>query len=190
MNKLNKLYLVFTLWIAAGSAWAADALEPVLKDRGQHFQTEGKIVPIEKDGIHDPGNPAVRVLQPPSEALTGFPRDDAGVVDWAQAIKQGLIAPRASIDGSAKQQTLDLDITFTDTGAMPHVRFSHLSHTQTLDCANCHPAIFVQKKGANNIAMDDVYQGKYCGLCHGKVAFPATLNCARCHSGSDAAGKQ
>jgi c(7)-type cytochrome triheme protein len=75
-----------------------------------------------------------------------------------------------------------MDIIFTDTGSMPYVRFPHLSHTLWLDCSNCHPSIFVQKKGANNIAMTDILQGRFCGLCHGKVSFPPTLNCTRCHS--------
>lgn len=188
MNKHLMLLLAASLW-AGGAASAADKLEPVLKDRGQHFQTEGKIVPVEKDGIHDPTNPAVSVFQPPAEALGGFPRDNAGLIDWVQAIKQGIIDPRADIDGLSQKQTLDLDIVFTNTGAMPNVRFPHLSHTLWLDCSNCHPAIFVQKKGANKFVMNDILQGKYCGVCHGKVAFPPTLNCARCHSVPKGGGK-
>lgn len=186
MKKFVNLLLISSLWIGGGAACAAEALEPVLKERGRHYQTESEDIPVHEDGIHDPANPAVHMLQLPSEALIGFPRDSAGITDWVQAIKQGMIAPRADIDGNSQKQTLDLDIIFTDTGAMPHVRFPHLSHTLWLDCSNCHPAVFVQKKGANNIAMNDIYQGKYCGLCHGKVAFPPTLNCARCHSVSTA----
>ncbi len=189
MFKSIKIILVTSLWIGAGAAFAADTLEPVLKDRGRHFQTEGTDIPVEKDGIHDPENPSVEVLQPPSEALAGFPRDSAGIVDWVQAIKQGYIEPRADLEGLSSKQTLDLDIIFTDTGAMPNVRFPHLSHTLWLDCSNCHPAIFVEKKGANPIAMNDIFQGKYCGVCHGKVAFPPTLNCTRCHSVPKDTGK-
>lgn len=173
---------MLAIWTGGSVAGAAEQLEPVLKERGQHYQTEAAIIPVDKDGIHDPGNPAVKALQPPSEALNGFPRDSAGIVDWVQAVRQGLIDPRADLGGQSQKQTLDLDILFTDTGAMPSVRFPHLSHTLWLDCANCHPAIFVQQKGANRIAMNDILQGKYCGVCHGKVAFPPTLNCARCHS--------
>lgn len=182
MVKLIKTIVVLSLWLGAGMSHAQDRLEPVLKERGRHFQTEGEVVPVEKDGIHDPDNPAVEVLQPPSEAMTGFPRDNAGIVDWVQAIKQGYIEPRADIEGLTQKQTLDLDIVFTNTGAMPNVRFPHLSHTLWLDCSNCHPAIFEQKKGANKFVMNDILQGKYCGVCHGKVAFPPTLNCVRCHS--------
>ncbi|MFQ5470211.1 MAG: c(7)-type cytochrome triheme domain-containing protein [Gammaproteobacteria bacterium] len=187
MNNRNfnrTVYASVLLFILGGGGivCAADLLEPVLKDRGRHFQTESEIVPVFDDGIHDPDNHAVDVLQPPYEALIDFPRDNAGIIDWIQAVKQGFIEPRADIDGKTQKQTLDKDIIFTDTGAMPHVRFPHLSHTLWLDCSNCHPAIFIEKKGANNIAMNDILTGKYCGLCHGKVAFPPTLNCMRCHS--------
>jgi c(7)-type cytochrome triheme protein len=193
ISKVAKIFpnlvLILSLLICGGVGSAADQLEPVIKDRGKHFQTEGEVTPILEDGIHDPANPAVHVLQPPYEALVEFPRDGSGIVDWVQAVKQGLIEPRADIDGTSQKQTLDLDIVFTETGAMPNVLFPHSSHTLWLDCSNCHPAIFVQKKGANKFVMNDVYQGKYCGLCHGKVAFPPTLNCVRCHSVPKIAGK-
>ena len=29
--------------------------------------------------------------------------------------------------------------------------------------------------------MGDIFQGQYCGECHGKVAFPVLTGCERCH---------
>ncbi len=182
MRVIFYLALTFSLLLGGKAAHAAGKLEPVLKDRGKHYQTESEVIPVLDDGIHDPSNDAVHVFQAPYEAMVEFPRDNAGIVNWVETIKRGLIAPRADLHGESNKKTLDMDIIFTDTGNMPHVRFPHLSHTLWLDCSNCHPAIFTQKKGANDIAMTDVFQGKYCGLCHGKVAFPPTLNCKRCHS--------
>jgi len=176
------LALTCSLLLSGQAAHSADKLEPVLKDRGKHYQTEDVVIPVSEDGIHDPTNDAVSVFQEPYEAMVDFPRDKVGIVNWVETVKQGLIAPRADLHGETEKQTLDLDIIFTDTGKMPHVRFPHLSHTLWLDCKNCHPAIFKQKKGANDIAMTDVLTGKFCGLCHGKVAFPPTKNCMRCHS--------
>ncbi len=182
--------LTFSLLFSGSAVHAAAGLEPVLKDRGKHYQTESEAIPVAEDGIHDPTNDAVEVFQNPYEAMLEFPRDNVGIVNWIETINQGLINPRADINGETEKQTLDLDIIFTDTGNMPHVRFPHLSHTLWLDCKNCHPAIFKQKKGANNIAMNDVLTGKFCGICHGKVAFPPTMNCMRCHSvPQDAANK-
>lgn len=184
--------LLCLLFANSGIADAAAQLEPVLKERGRHFQTDGEIVPIADDGIHDPQNAAVDVLQPPYEAMMDFPRDNAGIIDWEQAIRKDYIEPRADINGETKKQTFDLDIIFTNTGNMPNVRFPHSSHTLWLACSNCHPDIFIQKKGANKFKMTDILQGRYCGVCHGKVSFPPTMNCIRCHSvkkTASAAGK-
>lgn len=181
--------LVCSLVLCDNIASAADKLEPVLKDRGRHFQTEGEVVFVPEDGIHDPSNPAVEIFQPPYDAMLEFPRDNAGIIDWVRTIKQGLIEPRADIDGVSKKETLDLDIIFKKTGPMPYVRFPHSSHTLWLDCSNCHPAIFVEKKRANKFTMTDIFQGRFCGVCHGKVAFPPTLNCKRCHSVAKKADK-
>lgn len=178
----SALALAFSVLLGSQAGHAADKLEPVLKDRGKHFQTEGAVIPVPEDGIHDPSNDAVHVFQQPVDAMSKFPRDSVGLVNWVEAMDKGLIAPRADIWGETEKKTLDLDIIFTQTGKMPNVRFPHLAHTKWLDCSNCHPDIFIEKKGANNIAMQDVLTGKYCGLCHGKVAFPPTKNCMRCHS--------
>jgi len=174
--------LISSVLFSGNAVHAAGELEPVLKDRGKHYQTESEVIPVPEDGIHDPSNDAVHVFQAPYEAMVDFPRDAVGNVNWVETVKRGLIEPRADMLGETQKKTLDMDIIFTDTGKMPHVRFPHLSHTLWLDCSNCHPAIFTQKKGANDIAMTDIFQGKFCGLCHGKVAFPPTKNCMRCHS--------
>ena len=76
---------------------------------------------------------------------------------------------------------MDMDIMLNLNGSMPQVRFPHRAHTMWLSCANCHPAIFVPKKGANAISMERILMGEQCGICHGAVAFPPT-ECARCHS--------
>jgi len=42
---------------------------------------------LEDDGVHDPKNPAIGLLQQPGEALAALPRDTAGnLVRWVQAI--------------------------------------------------------------------------------------------------------
>lgn len=152
--------------------------------KGAHFQIDGKVVPIAEDGIHDPSNiSAMYGLQQPVEAMEYFPRDSAGLIDWVQAMKEGHVAPRSDLLGEGDNlKPLDLDIIFPDTGAMPQVLFPHKAHTEWLACKNCHPDIFVEKKGANSIQMNDVLTGKFCGVCHGKIAFSPVKNCMRCHS--------
>ena len=150
--------------------------------RGLHFQTMGQVIPIAQDGIHDPSDTAVKVLQEPSDGMKDFPRDSAGIINWVKVLNQDLIEPRQSLTGEQTMYPVDFDIIFKNTGSMPNVRFPHLPHTQWLTCANCHPAIFLPQKGGNPITMSAIIQGKYCGVCHGKVAFPPTMNCGRCHS--------
>lgn len=155
---------------------------PDWKRGGAHFQLFGDDVPVAQDGIHDPNAEAAAVFQSPYDSMARFPRDAAGIIDWVQTLQRGLIDPRGSLDGSREVFTVDFDIIFTNTQSMPWVRFPHLQHTEWLTCANCHPVPFIPMKGANPVSMSAIIQGEYCGLCHGRVAFPPTMNCGRCHS--------
>ena len=74
-----------------------------------------------------------------------------------------------------------MDIVRVPRGAIHNVVFPHKQHTEWLACANCHPAIFVPQKGANQISMPLILSGQKCGVCHGKVAFPPS-ECSKCHS--------
>ena len=172
---------VACLLLMAGNAYAEDNGGPVWS-RGLHFQTQGQVVPLAEDGIHDPTDNAIKVLADPAEAMMDFPRDNAGIINWVKVLNQDLIEPRQSLTGEQVMFPVDFDIIFKNTGSMPNVRFPHKPHTQWLTCANCHPAIFLPQKGGNPITMSAIIQGKFCGVCHGKVAFPPTMNCGRCHS--------
>ena len=138
--------------------------------------------PLEADGIHDPENPALEVLQQPAEALSLLPADTAGnKVRWVDALRDGYINPRTNVYPETKVQILDLDILMKNTGNAAYVRFPHRPHTEWLDCANCHDKIFPAKAGATPMTMLDILAGEYCGQCHGAVSFPLT-ECDRCHS--------
>ena len=76
---------------------------------------------------------------------------------------------------------MDLNIVREVKGSMPDVVYPHKEHTEWLDCSNCHPAIFIPQKGANQISMASILLGQKCGVCHGKVAFPVS-ECRKCHS--------
>ena len=139
--------------------------------------------PPESDGIHDPTADGTMMLQPPREAFGSLPKSRSGnYVDWNRAVDEMLIAPRSDIHNpDATAIVLDLNIVREVKGSMPDVVYPHKQHTQWLDCANCHPAIFIQMKGANQISMASILMGEKCGVCHGKVAFPVS-ECRRCHS--------
>ena len=107
-------------------------------------------------------------------------------VDWVKAQREGAIKPVSPLDGAKKMTVLDLDITIPVTKYTPHppdVIFPHKAHTEQMECATCHPSIFVQKTGGNpDMNMMKIISGKYCGECHTTVAFPIE-DCFRCHSG-------
>ncbi len=140
-------------------------------------------LPPLEDGIHDPGNDSIKMLNTPLDAYTDLPRNKAGNrVDWVAALASKKIAPRWDrVDANAEGMVMDMDIVRVPRGSMPNVVFPHKQHTEWLACANCHPAIFVPQKGANQISMSLILSGQKCGVCHGKVAFPPS-ECTKCHS--------
>ena len=137
---------------------------------------------LAEDGIHDTENDAIRVLQEPVESLIDFPMDRLGLINWVRALREGKINPRNSLSGEDEEVgVLDMDVIMAQTANMPNVRFPHLAHTEWLACDNCHPKIFIPQKEANNVSMDKIFKGEFCGRCHDKVAF-SLLTCERCHS--------
>lgn len=147
-------------------------------------------LPPVEDGIHDPANDGTKLLQPPLEAYVGLPRTESDLgngVQWVQAVDEGQIKPIWDINNpDAKPTVLVMDIIRIPKGSMPNELFPHRQHTLWLDCSSCHPAIFLPKKGANQISMAANLLGQKCGVCHGKVAFPFS-QCKRCHSQPKAA---
>lgn len=141
-----------------------------------------KWTPLEKDGLHDPENPALQVMQPPAAALRLLPPDSAGnLVNWVKALRDGYISPRTNLYETTQVRILDSDILMKRTAEMPHVLFPHRAHTEWLDCSNCHEKLFKSQAGATPVNMFAILQGEYCGQCHGAVSFPLT-ECNRCHS--------
>ena len=141
--------------------------------------------PPMKDGIHDPNNDGTAILQHPKEAFSTLPKSKSGNrVDWVTALEKGDVQPWFDLEDPNKAPVvLDLNIVREVKGSMPDVVYPHKQHTEWLDCSNCHPSIFIPKKGANNISMAAILLGEKCGVCHGKVAFPVA-ECRKCHSKS------
>ena len=140
--------------------------------------------PPTTDGIHDPESPGTSALQAPRRSFSSLPPSSSGNnVDWVAAVGKQRIRPRWEINNDkAVPAVMDLNIVREVKGSMPNVVYPHKQHTEWLDCSNCHPAIFVPQKGANQISMAAILLGQKCGVCHGKVAFPVA-ECRRCHSG-------
>jgi c(7)-type cytochrome triheme protein len=68
----------------------------------------------------------------------------------------------------------------------PPVIFPHWFHRIRFRCNVCHTELdFEMRVGANNINMDALQQGKYCGACHNNEIAWGLQNCIMCHSGKE-----
>ncbi len=136
---------------------------------------------LEHDGIHDPSNPDLALLQRPSDAFEKLDRSYRKSIDWVKSENKHKISPRNTVQGDKEDEPFNFDIVMANTKTMPYVVFKHSIHTKWLTCSNCHPDIFYPKVNSNKISMEDILQGKQCGRCHGRVAF-SLYECERCHS--------
>jgi c(7)-type cytochrome triheme protein len=108
-------------------------------------------------------------------------------VDWDAAEMTHKITltdtlPEVSIKRAALGVPKDYSIE-TKISGLPQIIFSHKKHATWNGCELCHPEVFTVKAGSTKYTMQDIFAEKYCGLCHGSVAFPAS-DCQRCHVNS------
>jgi c(7)-type cytochrome triheme protein len=133
--------------------------------------------------------PEIETILNWEEASEMLPKDDMDEVDWMAALRQGVIKPRAQITGRVDPQTkiFKWDFYFSGPDEESDAFFPHSSHTEWLTCESCHPAIFPYRElgmdpaGKYGIVMDQIFEGEYCGKCHGTVAFSLD-SCDRCHT--------
>lgn len=64
------------------------------------------------------------------------------------------------------------------------VIFSHWFHRIRYRCKVCHSELgFEMRASSNDVLMEEIINGKFCGMCHnGKTAW-GPENCILCHSG-------
>ncbi len=125
-----------------------------------------------------------RAGAPRNEALAqALPKNAMGTLDWDAAVRDGLLDPLPAIDpgASSGMPALPLEVPLGRHLPGLEVVFSHKTHTYWLGCGGCHPAIFAMQAGASRMTMEKIFQGEYCGRCHGTVAFAADTGCSRCH---------
>lgn len=74
--------------------------------------------------------------------------------------------------------------TRAEAEEMRPVIFPHWFHRIRFRCKVCHLELgFIMKAGANEITMEKIVDGRYCGRCHnGEIAWTVD-NCDLCHSG-------
>ena len=160
---------------ASQSATAVVATAPAAPASGATVNTFNRLMrpaaagnlPPSEDGAHDPSNDGTHSLQPPLTAFGTLSKSNAGNrVDWVKSLNDEKITPRSDRnDPNAKPMVMDMNIVREVKGSMPDVVYPHKQHTQWLDCSNCHPAIFIPQKGANQISMAWSRTSQWCITC-------------------------
>ena len=85
---------------------------------------------------------------------------------------------------SAKSEYADIVLNKrSDQEGERPVIFPHWFHRIRFQCRVCHSELgFEMRAGANDVTMDEITKGKFCGACHnGDIAWPVE-NCGLCHS--------
>lgn len=128
----------------------------------------------------------IKAGAPPNwpEIFEKLPKDDENNIDWGAALASKAISPSGVIKtgDTDEGKTSDDDIELSTSGKPKRmVIFSHKVHTQWLTCNNCHNKIFKREAGSAKITMDAIDDGKYCGVCHDKVAMAQPSGCKGCH---------
>lgn len=114
-----------------------------------------------------------------------FPKNSNYGVNWEAAESSGIVNPIDYIEGvSIKKAPMKNREDFTIKAGYSWVNpinFSHDKHSIWNGCELCHPEIFqTARKDTVHYSMFFNIEGRYCGACHGKVAFPLN-NCSGCH---------
>lgn len=133
--------------------------------------------------------------QPKAFSIAGLPKDKYGLVDWIKITKNGMLLPKGSIDPDDPLYESPVHYTFNPDGdediediiiqvkskTISEVLFPHTLHAWWLNCKSCHPHRFTRSAGSTVMTMREMAKGKYCGECHGRVAFPLE-DCEKCHN--------
>ena len=109
--------------------------------------------------------------------------DKYGFVDWLAMKRGGVFKPVDNLNGNGPEDgdnRSNLILFRAKSDFVKDTLFNHEVHSDWIKCTVCHPAIFKEALGGNEIKMRDMQEGRYCGRCHGKVAF-TFADCTRCH---------
>lgn len=110
-----------------------------------------------------------------------IPLDRFGFIDWIKLRDMKVIKPVISLSKDFKEEIRETAILFeAESKSTKDVVFDHKIHTWWHNCSTCHPRIFKEELGGNDVRMIYNAEGKYCGECHSRVAF-TFADCLKCH---------
>ena len=117
-------------------------------------------------------------MRAPRAALVGLARGLAVALF-------GLLVALAAAPREARAEYADVVLNrFSEKEGMRPVIFPHWFHRIRFRCKVCHFELgFKMRAGSNEVKMNDIIEGRFCGMCHnGEIAW-APENCDLCHSG-------
>lgn len=98
----------------------------------------------------------------------------------AAVLALAVMAPAASL---AEYGDVVLNKRAEREGVRPVV-FSHWFHRIRFRCKVCHFELgFRMRAGANDVLMEEIIEGKFCGMCHNNEIAWGAERCDLCHSG-------
>jgi c(7)-type cytochrome triheme protein len=102
---------------------------------------------------------------------------------WLAALLLGTLLALTAAPASAEYGDVVLNRVAEKEGMRPVV-FPHWFHRIRFRCKVCHFELgFKMRAGANEVKMNDIIEGRFCGMCHnGQIAW-SVENCDLCHSG-------
>lgn len=140
-------------------------------------------LPTQAPATGNEERPAIESVTTWEQAQEMLPKDDIDEVDWVAALRDGTIRPRTAIAMNSqidpRSVMFNWDFYFPGPDPSFDAYFPHSSHTEWLTCKSCHPVLFRYRE--LEVTMDRIFEGDFCGACHGSVAFDLE-NCARCHT--------
>lgn len=133
--------------------------------------------PVVGSVLEDTVRPPIESVKDPDSIVALLPKSADGEIDWVQALQRGVVKPRGSPPGARRLLYLEgfgYDLVLGEQ----EYRFPHSAHVGWLTCETCHPTL-VPRSGTHT-SMDEIDNGKSCGVCHRAVAF-SNEACSRCH---------
>ncbi len=124
--------------------------------------------------------PPIEAVTTWKQALEMLPTDKKKRVNWSQAVRDGIIKPRALAPKDLGAKAFKMDFFIQAEKPKNDAWFPHSAHTEWLGCKNCHNVNLYPYR-RNPVKMKQIKKGESCGACHGKVAF-SLKSCKRCHT--------
>jgi c(7)-type cytochrome triheme protein len=101
------------------------------------------------------------------------------------ALRGALVALALAVTAPAQGEYGDVVLNRnSEKQGMRPVIFPHWFHRIRFRCKVCHHELgFKMRAGANLVQMNDIIEGKFCGMCHNSQIAWGPDRCDLCHSG-------